>query len=624
MNMTRFSFRGSFAALGFCIFLSGAAFAADTVWWNGSVNTDLATGANWDGGVVPTLSTQNAGFKNVPSADYTLTLTNDLVFAGSWYFDDDKRSRRTFDLGGHTLTFKTAYVDSNNGNLTNIVKNGTIAFKDANGSQLECRFWSGANGCHFGIGAGGTLDAYLKFADGGRRSLLIERGGLLRGYLSVTGTDTTVDVRGKGSTVDAGGAYIRGASSSVSFGGTRTRVNVSDGAAISNLYVFTLSGKESKVCVSNATFRMLKARDYFNYAYVTGVSNRIDVVDGGEFVWGGGCSSSSTIGNSNNDRYNELRVAGEGSVVSNLYAYNSDNPLIAGQQGCYNRIHVTDGAFLYSQSISAGGQRKNIGDSCVTSVCNRITVDNGATLRCQPLYVATRHGDDAAKAKYLTSYICSNLVEVLEGGTIKSSSVTCGLMKPSFGNGVVVRGRDAVLESGNVKIGEGGSYGNYLEVVDGGQLKMTGDLNIGYGGSNNWARLEGCAFTNDSYTIYLGTASYPNNRLWLGTGSALSYSVLYAGGADPEVVVSNATLRLKNLNMAHFSATRPKFSFYGPTAKILTTGGSTYNFTNNTVFAFHVPQGGYLSAPFESSNSTIYLRDDPTSRWISLPCVSAA
>ena len=113
--------------------VSASAWATD-IWWNGSVNTDLATDANWTGGVRPTAASDTMGFKAVPSADYTLTLANDLTFAGTWKFANGAQ-RHTFDLGGHALTFQKAYSDSNHANVTNVVKNGTVAF--VNGSIMS-------------------------------------------------------------------------------------------------------------------------------------------------------------------------------------------------------------------------------------------------------------------------------------------------------------------------------------------------------------------------------------------------------------------------------------------------------------------------------------------------------
>ena len=598
---------------------------ATDIWWNGSVNTDLATDANWTGGVRPTSASDTMGFNTVPSKDYTLTLTNDLAFAGTWKFANGAQ-RHTFDLGGHTLTFLTAYADPNSQNVTNVIKNGTIAFTNATGVIQESRFWHPNSGYRMFIEKGGRYIAHLKFTDTGTKHLTIEDGGYLKGSIMSYGTDCRVFIRDEGTLWDA-------ANGTLTVGGTglRSHAYVTDGAVVTNLTALYLASDpgftgagNAYLCVSNATLVMRTKPDDGGIGknaarFLIGDRsnnksthcNRMDVIAGAK-VTAGGTGTNCAVGNGHSHS-NLLYVAGEGSVFSNAFAYNADQLLISGQSGNYNQIHVTSNAFLYSQSVSAGGQAKNFGDNCVTSMCNRITVDGGAKLKCTQLYVAARHDDDAAKAKYLTSLICSNTVEVLEGGTVQAGQTVCGTLKPSFGNSIVVRGKNATLSCSSFILGRSGSSCNSLEVTDGGRLKMTGDLNIGCfnaASSNNWARIEGSAFTNDSKTISVGSGSFPNNRLWFGSGSAVSYGTCKLGGLNSELIVSNATLRLGTLSVTANGAQSPKFSFYGPTAKILTTGNGTYNFTNNTVFAFHVPEGGYLSAPFESNQSTIYLRDD--------------
>ena len=63
--------------------LTGLADDPTVGWWTGDASTDLSADANWEGGKRPTQASEAMGFKAQPSADYTLTLPDDLDFLGT-------------------------------------------------------------------------------------------------------------------------------------------------------------------------------------------------------------------------------------------------------------------------------------------------------------------------------------------------------------------------------------------------------------------------------------------------------------------------------------------------------------------------------------------------------------
>ena len=625
----------SLVAMGVLATLSGMAHADDPtpVWWTGAQDNNLANDANWEGGVRPNASGMAAGFRNQPSTDYTLTLTNDLSFVCPWWFESGAQ-RHTFDLAGHTLTFQSGYSSWWDENVTNVIKNGTIAFTNQTGEILGVTSWSGGGGYSLIIGENGAFVGDVQMVDTGRRYLTVEKGGRLRGGIRSLGTDSRVDIRDPGTMCDVASRTF-----SIGGAGQRTRAFVTDGATVKDincLYVGgvtdTRTSTGNYLCVSNATLTMRNEgggcpENFFignAYEFRVSQSNRMDVI-GGAHVEAGGNHACVGHGSSNGSvsNGNLLYVAGEGTTFSNLWA-NGDCPLISGQNGTGNQIHVTDNAFLYASYISAGGQEKWPGDFCYTSMWNRVTVDGGATIQCDYLQLATRHPEDAKSDNFrFHSLNCSNVVEVLEGGTLQAKYVQCGGFCPGFGNAVVVRGPGALLDvNGWCRIGANGSPGNHLEVTDGGRLNLVGDLNIGWAwwedsgyitASNNWARIDGCAITNKLNYLTVGSKGNANCRLWLGTGSSFNFQECCLMGENAELIVSNATLSVQSVTVVRPETKRPKISFYGVDAKLLMVrpeGWGTHIITNNTVFAFHVPAGGYASAPFESTWENVNIGDD--------------
>ena len=584
--------------------------------WNGPDGGDLAVSDNW---TYPILTAKTMKFIAQPSKDYTVTLADDFTFPGTWGVDQGPY-RVNFDLGGHTLTFNTAYTDSNHANVTNTLVNGTIAFVDGVTTN-ECRHWHANSGYTMDIGAGGKLIANFRYTDAGTKHLYIHDGGVLAGRIESCGADCDTVITGTGSTFD-GGSW-----GSLEIGGTGpgASLTVVDGGAVTNVKMLALGGTgggDAKVMVSNAVFHMISATKDGTIQIGKSSNNcRFDAVDGAQVQLGATAKAICAVGDVGGNS-NTLYVAGEKTKFS-MVGLDADGYLNAGQNGSYNQIVFTDQATADVPYLAAGGQRKGQGNNVVTCVCNRVTIEKGAKVTSTNLAVAQRHSDDKNKATYLTSTICSNVFEVIDGGIVEASALYCGTVRPSFHNVFRVSGEGstATFSGKELNVGSHGSWGNLLEVVNGGSLVATGDINIGSstkvpGCSNNVVRLDGCVFTTSLKTINIGGYTNANNRLWIGTGSDITYSAVYFRGFGSELLLSNGTLRVaSNLNCQEgqdYQSCGSRFTFVGESPSLLISGGNGGSFKRGSILRF-VPAGSgecWTTAPLTSSNVKLNFDDD--------------
>ena len=107
--------------------IAGAAWGANAetyATWKGADGAFLNDAANWDGDA-PFNGTSANGmqFKATESNAYTVKLSDDLVSAGTWAFED-KPMTMTWDLNGHSMTFMTEYHSHVHQGWTNIFLNG--------------------------------------------------------------------------------------------------------------------------------------------------------------------------------------------------------------------------------------------------------------------------------------------------------------------------------------------------------------------------------------------------------------------------------------------------------------------------------------------------------------------
>lgn len=612
-----------------------------TTWWKGEDGAYLNDAANWDGDAPFSVdNTNNMGFKGVPSDYYTVKLSEDLVCGGSWMYEYDHPKQLTYDLGGHTLTFLSEYHSHSNRGVTNFLTNGTIAYTNAAGSVQNLVIWSTNPGYTLRIKDTGSFIGNIIFQDNGPKNLFIEPGGKMRGALCSRGGGCRVYIDGKGAVLDVNFDEFN-----IGGQGAKSQAYITDGAIVSNVTDLALGGGgnggyceggESYLCISNATL-IMSPKNAFRETFYIGRSgngkinhqNRMDVIGGAHFLaesiyqYGAGWENRFSVGDGYSNS-NVLYVAGAGTTFSNCYA-NGDRPLVAGQHGLFNRIHFTDHAVAYSHSISAGGQSKQYGDSCVTSLWNRVTVDDGAILVATNVQMAARHWDDRAFEEYLKSIVASNVFEVLEGGTLKcENTLTCGVLYPGFDNAFIARGK-ATVSIGNggdaILVGQDGSYGNHFEVTDGASLTVNGNVRIGNNnakGSNNLIRIDGCPLTENGSTINtlsIGYSGNAGNCLWVGTDTSMACDKLLMSGSNSEIILSNGTLRVgngfyPNNNNDPETDGGSRLTFIGSKAKFKMAGGNGGVFTNQCAFVFKVPEGGYESAPVESNNAPLYFHDD--------------
>lgn len=617
--------------------------SAETIWWKGADGACLNDAANWDGDApFSGISPNDMGFKSgTPSRDYTVRLSDDLVCAGHWQYEASP-ARITYDLGGHTLTFLSEYSDYQHMNVTNVIRNGTVAYTNAVGKILQVNVW---HGYHLGytllVEGTGRFIGNLAFSDSAAKYLTVREGGQYMGGFAGYGGGSRAVFTDKGTAADmAGAAFCVGGS------GPKASALIADGAAVRNVgdlavggINHVVAGDGARLCVSNAALALTgsgKARlgaKQNRAPWNVSNGNEIRVVDGACVDLKG---SPFYIGEDGGSCSNLLYVAGSETVFTNTA--NADSPLIAGQGGDWNLVHFTDGARATVGCISSGGQNKYFGASAVTSRWNRVTVDDGATLEGTKFCVGTRHSDDLKNGRYIGSVTVSNVFAFTDGGTGRVETIQVGMLPGARDNRFVVSNATVSLTGRDrwVSLGFDGAAGNGLEILGAGVLENVKSLRIGsevhYQGtedmsapaSNNYVRIERTSFSAD--TVEVG--NYPNgaNRLWVGDGADVAVGGICLRGFGQEVVVSNGTLRIgrpgdemtghglrpaytPNAEHTADDSGRHRFSFHGA-ARMVCTLARGNDFTNACSFAFHVPPGGYAEAAFESANYPIYFSDD--------------
>lgn len=614
--------------------------AADNTKWKGADGAALNDAANWDG-TAPFAGVSANGMlfaKGTPSDDYTVRLNGDLVCAGAWAYENTPY-RVSYDLGGHTLTFLSAYSNWLHTGVTNVVQNGTIAFTNAAGTVQNVNVYGGSNGYSLFVERTGTFIGNLLFSDAGTKYLTVRGGGSYRGSLDARGAACQVTFTGDGTTVD-----INGGRFNVGGAGWGTRGLVADKAHVSNVAKLNVGGYDTygvvggaSLVVSNATISQAgsdaatvgSGRVQATRVYVTH-ENELRLVDGASVdVKGNGFYVGLDGGSSSNCLY----IAGEGTVLTN--AGTADSPLIAGQGGDFNVISITDGARVYAGAIAAGGQRKSFSrgrvTTAVTSRWNRVTVEKSAVVAADSLWVGTRHADDVkAKTPLEGAVVVSNVFEFADGGQGVTKSIRVGLSPVSRDNRFVVRGAGTVVTlTSGVAVGFDGGAGNGLEVLDKGVLSGMVKLSVGYEyvgdadavelASNNYVRVEGASveLAAAADTIHLGGIGNGGNRLWVGEKATLKSGGLYVRGWGQEVVVSNGTLNVDGSTgfrivseTGETTSGGLRLSFVGATPRFVLGSGNHGPFTNACSFAFHVPAGGYAAAPLESTMKALRFSDD--------------
>lgn len=637
--------------------LGGMRTSADTIWWNGATSTDLADALNWDGDApFQGVSVHSMGFKAKPSNDKTVTLSKDLVCAGTWAFENaasaEASYRTTFDLNGHSLTFLTAYKDSNHKYVENVLLNGTIAFTNAAGTVLECNYHSSNNGYHLRLGEKANFIGSVIFQNDGTKYLTIEDGAVMTGKYNGRGNDCRLVVRGAGSTLRPIDDNTATGTFAVGGEGKRSAAYILDGALVTETDNFLLGANQNSalgngdyayLCVSNATLETTSpsfdGRDKCIIGGWGSVGCRMDVIGGASVTWGvvpGGNFHPTAVGYESGSS-NLLYIADEGTRFVNDVA-NGELPLMVGMNASDNTLRVTDGATASILHIAAGGWPKRAyselpNNVCVTSLHNRVVVNGGGKLDANGLYVSFAPPEFIAYTNYVKSVIASNVLEVAAGGSVKAGLLFCGVLYPAIGNTVLVHGEGARLEVTNrLYVGCDGSSGNRLVVTDGGQFdtvswnigkrrQFTEDRAAKYPSNDNLIRLDGVAHNRSEQTIEIGDLNTTNNTFWIGTGSDVRIKNVYLRGWKNALIVSNgvfhATERFYincDANGVHTEGVggRNRLSFYGSAARLVCEGNHLGALHDATTLDFHVPAGGYAYAAMTAVKENLTLADDLT------------
>ena len=660
---------------------ASVALADDSV-WQGADGAFLNDAANWNGTAPFAGTSENdMKFADSPSKAYTVRLSDDLVCAGTWSFSA-KPVTMTWDLGGHTMTFLKRYNNHAHQGWTNVFENGTVAFTNATGQLLEVCFWHQNGGAALSFGKGSSFIGNFKFQDSGTKALDVHDGAQWRGNMIIPGIRSRATVTGEGTLVDLNGTVHDQSGGTISVGGNGDEavMEILDGAVVTNGVELCVganeacSGDGSRLVVSNATLKLTGYKTYtnnqgnpqeqvkeFNIGHVLNQKsshrNVVRLVGGADVDVSNACVRVGRW----SSHSNLLCVADEGTVFSALkYGNNgnegSDYPLTVGQNGNWNEFRVTDGATALGGYVVAGGQLKNdSASSGTTSLWNRVTVENGATLNLLgELRAGWRHGDAIGNGAAAKSLFASNVIEITSGAQVTAArGIRVGTIPTSRDNRLVASGEGTTLTLGspsttaNVYVGEAGGSGNLVEISGGATISGVNELSVGYGTSHLFDDLVSATGSNNCFKIEkasLATASIMNfgyycnggNRLFVGDGASLEVAGIRMHGFGQEIVVSNGVFTTKGYGfipayvggsvgpvtnrvdgVAYYrdaytadDSGRHRFSFYG-TGRIVK--GQTYDvspFTNACRFVFHVPAAGYQAAPLESTSAKLVFSDD--------------
>ena len=608
---------------------------------------------NWISGL-PT--TDRLGFRDMPSSEYTVKLSEDLQTNGGVTTDGGNHTVH-FDLAPYLFRVLGDYPIQHR-NATHVLESGTWAMVGANGETNTMSFASeNASNSTFIVRNKGTMFiGNVSMMFGGGNVTRIENGAVMHGTIGVVAASNTAYVSGAGTLVDFHSEYnpVTGSSPGTRIlllgayeGGSRSgceracRMYVTDGATVTNVTALRIghsqwsgrAGTDCLLCVSNATFHMTRTsgENILGGSMPEAHGNRIEFVDGAQVVMGGSGSGHNLDVGTDGSYSNTLYIAGRGTFVSDSWSGN-DWPIVAGPNGSYNAIEITDHAFAKFGGLASGGQCKGSMGS-YTSVWNRVTVSDGAVVETSTLYCGQRHADQKVVA--MKSVIASNLVEITSGAIVtnKSNSATViGCLAPARDNTLRVSGPGSLLATAQVLVGYWGARGNRLEILDGGQVTtLTGTAPNVYvpgewGGSNNAVVVRNATFAANRMDIgrqsQEGWTSGSDHQEWSGTGgnalevgsdADVSVYDLIFWGPDNRLLVSNGTLRIThNLSIDTSDTAVRCFScrFEGSAPEVLLSGVYGNPFGAGASLTFAIPSGGYATVPFVSDGRPLTFAAD--------------
>ncbi len=660
----------------FAFWMLGALWAvsATPIYWKGEDGAYLNDANNWEGDApFDGTSSNDMKFKDSPSKNYTVKLSDDLVSAGCWDFSDAPNAATlTWDLNGHTMTFLKVYSSHCHQGWTNIIENGTIAFTNAAGTIQTVNFWHAKSGYAMFVKGTGSFIGNFSFSDGGTKTLDVRDGAQWKGSVAAKGYRCAVTFTGDGTVANLmnGMMELGGAPNNENQAG-EVMGYITDGAVVTNAAGLLVGGSayqgyggKCHLVISNATFSLAPQASSLvvvgggsvNNVYVNNVltgtaehitsENVLEIVDGSKVDF---ANNRFSVGNSmwhlrsggSGSHSNLVYIAGEDTVFTALLA-NADWPGVIGHNGCWNQLHLTDGAYMRTGYLCAGGQGKAWGDNVATSCWNRVTVDKGAFLDSSAtLILGTRHGDDFANGRAAKALNASNVYEVVNGGKASAQGVTVGVLYCAKDNRFIVDGEGSALNlfgEGRVYVGASGSSGNGFEVTGGATLTGVKTMKIGeevyYQGdvekvgctaSNNYVRIEKTDVEGIN-TIEIGHYHNGGNTLWVGDGATVKTGGVVFRGFGHRLVVSNGLLRVALDNQGTQHGLRPAWTESGTYTTADYSGKHTFefyeqgrivngknmgcDFTNACKFVFHVPAKGYSEAALESTSAGLQFSDD--------------
>lgn len=619
--------------------------------WNNAAGGSFGGASNWTGGTVPA-ATQNVRFNLHNGALYSVTLAQNRTLGQAIVADDQV----ALDLGGNMLTLSepnithesliVGEIAGDSGQLT--IQNGVVS--GANAVVAHSRLSNGS----LTVQSGGQLNlsGHLRIGSGGTGDLQVLGGGTVSSDFSVLGM-----FGGTGSaTIDgAGSAWDAGTTLNVGMAGTGT-LNVSNGGRLSakniGVSVKLGNGLPSDVPGSGSITVTNGELANTNFGSVTlGADGGIGSLTLDGSTWTGGAAvyvgrggqGTLTIGNGSTATLNTLVVgeesassgsnpmAGTGTVaIDGAGTVVNATQVTVGKTGS-SSLAVTGGAqisgfsgeigvgadsqasltgpgtnwtltgtrFSHSfLSVGAGDQVGSFFSSGAVYKSGSLTVDGGATINTEDLYVgttrtglghlvlsgagttftATQSAVNALPSDSYIGYLGDGVVDVINGAHLQTDRVFVG----RFGIRNLLKGEVNV-------VGPGSSWDANTQVY------------IGFNNNGNTYNAGSIFFSEGTVNVTQG-ATASALSVALGT-RRLSRGTLNIDGPGSTFTVGNQGVLFGNLESFGSGA---NFSFEGEGALNVSNGG----WLNATGSDINVQFGTIDLTDGTITAANVFLKDD--------------
>ncbi len=362
--------------------------------------------------------------------------------------------------GGTVLSSRGVYVGGDAASASNntVLVSGTHSLLYAAGVE------NNGSAAAVAIGRDGSGNT-LTVTNGG----LVYAGGLVNCYSLYLGRNATA----VGNTLEvlSGGTFV-----------------------VSNAVGIGVDGSFSKMRIDGGVMTNQTGTS-FGLGANTADSNRIEVVNGGVLS----VSGHFRMGVTSNSTDNATLISGLGSQL-NVRMYD----IAVGAQGHCNTMIVTNGGLAFAnRSIFVGGENDT---STGWASSNTLFVAGSGS-------VASNKGANANDATYVGKRGQRNRIFLEKGATLAAYYLYVGYMSGTFDNAIVAS-NSTIAARGHLYLGySANSSNNFVRLVRSTYTSTQYDLDLGYGGPNNWISLEDGSSMTIPRATYIGYSSTASNNV---------------------------------------------------------------------------------------------------------------